>query len=72
MALQYDVDLLGQLPLDMSIREGVDQGKPTVALEPESKISMIYRDIARKTAAKMSLRAKDYSGKFPKIVVQNN
>ena len=72
MARQYNVDLLGQLPLDMGIREGVDEGKPSVAMDPESRISLIYRDIARKTAAKLSLVAKDYSAKFPKIVVENN
>ena len=71
MAEQYDVDLLGALPLDISIREGVDAGKPTVAMEPDSQLANIYREIARKTAAKLSLRAKDYSAKFPKIVVQN-
>lgn len=71
MSEQYDVDLLGSLPLDIRIREGVDNGKPTVAMEPDSAISTIYRDIARKTAARLSQRAKDYSAKFPKIVVQN-
>jgi len=29
MATQYGVDLLGSLPLDIHIREGVDDGKPT-------------------------------------------
>ena len=72
MSEQYDVELLGQLPLDISIREGADNGRPTVAIEPESRISAIYRQMARKTAAKLSLRAKDYSARFPKIVIQNN
>lgn len=72
MSQQYDVDLLGQLPLDISIREGVDNGKPTVAIDPDTRISQIYREIARKTSAKLSLRAKDYSAKFPKIVIENN
>lgn len=72
MAKQYDVDLLGALPLDMAIREGVDNGKPTVAMDPESSTSLIYREVARKTAAKLSLQAKDYSSKFPKIVVENS
>ncbi len=71
MAEQYGVDLLGALPLDMSIREGVDNGRPTVAMEPDSRLTAMYREIARKTAAKLSLRAKDYSAKFPKIVVEN-
>ncbi|HEY5702177.1 MAG TPA: iron-sulfur cluster carrier protein ApbC [Gammaproteobacteria bacterium] len=72
MAAQYSVDLLGSLPLDISIREGVDSGKPTVALAPDSAISLTYREIARKAAAKLALQAKDYSHVFPKIVVDDN
>jgi ATP-binding protein involved in chromosome partitioning len=72
MAKQYNVDLLGSLPLDIRIREETDGGKPTVVAEPESRISHIYREIARKTAAKLSLHAKDYAAKFPNIVIQNN
>ena len=30
-----------------------------------------YRDIARRVAAKLSLRKKDFSAKFPNIVIQN-
>ncbi len=72
MAKQYDVDLLGSLPLDINIREGVDNGKPTVAMEPESSISKSYREIARRAAGKLAIQARDYTSKFPKIVVQND
>ena len=71
MAEQYDVDLLGSLPLDVSIREGADNGRPTVALAPASPITETYRAISRKAAARLSRRAKDYSARFPKIVVEN-
>ncbi len=73
MAKQYGVDLLGSLPLDIRIREGVDEGKPTVALHPDSAITLNYRAIARKAAAQLALktRDRDYSGRFPKIVIQN-
>jgi ATP-binding protein involved in chromosome partitioning len=72
MSEQYGIDLLGSLPLDISIREETDGGKPSVAADPDSRISWIYREIARKTAAKLSLQAKDYAAKFPRIVIQNN
>jgi ATP-binding protein involved in chromosome partitioning len=72
MADEYDVNLLGALPLDITIREEVDAGKPTVVAEPDGRISQIYRDIARRTAAKLSNKAKDYSAKFPKIVISND
>ena len=71
MARQYDIDLLGSLPLDAQIREGMDGGRPIVALLPDSRPSQMYREIARRTAAKLAVRGKDYSAKFPNIVVQN-
>jgi ATP-binding protein involved in chromosome partitioning len=72
MADQYGVQFLGALPLDIRIREETDSGKPTVVAEPDSRISQIYREIARKAAAKLSLQAKSYAAKFPSIVIQNN
>ena len=72
MCEQHNVDFLGSLPLDIRIRENADGGHPSVADDPDSPASLIYRDIARRTAAKLSLKAKDYSAKFPNIVIQNN
>lgn len=72
MAEEYGVDFLGALPLDIKIREQADSGNPTVAAMPESKVSEIYRHIARKTAAKLATKAKDHSAAFPSIVIQNN
>ncbi len=68
---ESDVDFLGALPLDLRIREETDNGKPTVVADPECRIAQIYRDIARRVAAKLSLRKKDFSAKFPSIVIQN-
>ena len=72
MARRYEVALLGQLPLDISIREGADNGRPTVAAEPESAIAMNYREIARRAAGRLAVEARDYTAKFPKIVIENN
>jgi ATP-binding protein involved in chromosome partitioning len=72
MSEDYDVDFLGALPLDISIRENGDEGKPSVAADADGTVGTIYREIARRTAAKLSLQAKDYSAKFPNIVIQNN
>ena len=71
MAAQYDVPFLGSLPLDIRIREETDNGRPTVVAEPDSRIAGLYRDIARRAAARLSLQAKNYSHKFPSIVIQN-
>ena len=72
LARESDVELLGQLPLERRIREETDSGKPTVVAEPDSRISQIYRDIARRAAARLAAQAKDYSAKFPRIVIQND
>ena len=53
IATQYQCPLLGSLPLDLSIREQADGGKPSVATDSESAISQIYRRIARRTAAEL-------------------
>jgi ATP-binding protein involved in chromosome partitioning len=71
MCKDYGVDLLGQLPLDIRIREQADSGRPTVIAEPDSRSAQVYKEIARKVAAKLSALARDYSGAFPKIVIQN-
>ncbi len=72
MAEDSDVDLLGALPLDMAIRVGTDEGKPSVVADPEGQVAGIYRDIARRVAAKLSQKTKDHSAAFPNIVIQNN
>ncbi len=71
MAEQYDVPFLGSLPLDIRIREETDGGRPTVVAEPDSRIAGLYREIARRAAARLSLQARNYSHKFPSIVIQN-
>ncbi len=71
IAAQYGVPLLGALPLQLSIREQADDGKPTVVAEPDGPVAQTYRQIARRLAATLSLQKRDYAAKFPKITVQN-
>jgi len=71
MAAQYGLPLLGALPLDIRIREQADSGTPTVAAMPESDIAARYREIARNSAARLALRARNKQIQFPKIVIQN-
>ena len=72
MSAEHGVDLLGSLPLDIHIREQSDSGNPTVAAMADSPIASIYREVARKTAAKLATKARDHSAAFPNIVIQNN
>ncbi len=71
MASDYKVDLLGQIPLDIDIRQQADSGSPTVVAAPNSKAADIYRQIARRVAVKLAEKQQDHSAAFPKIVVQN-
>ena len=71
MSKDYGIEVLGSLPLDIKIRMQADSGKPTVVADPDSRPAHIYREIARKVAAKVAELAKDHSSAFPKIVIQN-
>jgi ATP-binding protein involved in chromosome partitioning len=71
MATEYGAQVLGSLPLHMDIREQADSGRPTVVADPQGAIAQAYRAIARKVAIRIAERARDMSGKFPTIVVQD-
>ncbi len=70
MAETNHVDFLGALPLDINIRMQADSGHPTVVADPEGQAAQMYKAIARKAAAKLALRARDFTGRFPNIVIQ--
>jgi ATP-binding protein involved in chromosome partitioning len=72
MSKDYGVEVLGSVPLDIRIREQVDSGRPTVVSDPDGPVAAIYRDIARKVAARIARQAEDRTSVFPKIVIQNN
>ncbi len=72
MAQQYDVRLLGELPLDSRIREEADGGRPTVVAAPDSPRAQAYLAMARRTAATLARRARDRSSLFPQIVVEES
>ncbi|MGI9279954.1 MAG: iron-sulfur cluster carrier protein ApbC [Endozoicomonas sp.] len=66
IADQFGVDLLGALPLSMMIREQSDEGTPVVVSEPDSQITIIYRDMAKRVAAELALKNAEQS-KAPTI-----
>ncbi len=69
MSAQYGIELLGQVPLDLVIRQQADSGTPTVAAEPDSERSAIYRDIARRAAARLAYAPAE---SFPEIEVADD
>ncbi|HEY2049388.1 MAG TPA: Mrp/NBP35 family ATP-binding protein [Caulobacteraceae bacterium] len=45
------VPFLGEIPIDIALRAGTDEGRPLVAAEPESAISRAFMEIARRVAS---------------------
>jgi ATP-binding protein involved in chromosome partitioning len=56
IAEDYQTELLGALPLDLSIRENADAGRPSVVADPDGPIAQTYREIARKFAAQLCVQ----------------
>lgn len=56
MAAQYGVPLLGSLPLDITIREQGDAGKPVVVAAPDSAVAQAYRQAARALVEQLAAR----------------
>jgi ATP-binding protein involved in chromosome partitioning len=67
-AEKLGVDFLGEIPLDMRIRETSDSGRPIVVAEPDSAHSKTYRAIAEKVWAKVGGQGAGRAA--PKIVIQ--
>jgi ATP-binding protein involved in chromosome partitioning len=66
-AERFGVDFLGEMPLDIAIRETSDGGNPIVVSQPQSPHAATYRDIAAKVWAKLA-GAQQRQG--PRIVIQ--
>ncbi len=71
MSEDYDLPLLGTLPLALKIREDLDQGMPTVVSEPDSELTARYRECARNTAARLSQRPRNLDLNLPQINIRN-
>ncbi|MGL4207367.1 MAG: iron-sulfur cluster carrier protein ApbC [Aeromonadaceae bacterium] len=53
LASQYEIALLGQMPLAIQIRENMDAGLPPLVAEPQGEFAQRYRQMARKLAAQL-------------------
>ncbi|NKB19657.1 MAG: P-loop NTPase [Alphaproteobacteria bacterium] len=67
-AAQMGVDFLGEVPLEMAIREGSDTGRPIVATAPDSPQAKAYHAIADELWAKVS--SGDGQHTAPEIIVE--
>ncbi len=70
-AEKYGIDFLGEIPLDIMIRENSDRGRPPVASSPEGSQARCYLDIADAVIARLSANTTDTRKTFPKITFDN-
>jgi ATP-binding protein involved in chromosome partitioning len=71
MSAEYELPLLGQLPLAMTIRSDLDRGVPTLVADPEGEISTRYRECARNLAALLAQRPRSLDLNLPQIKLHN-
>jgi len=71
MAKEFELPLLGQLPLTMEIRSSLDAGKPTMMQDLDSPVAQSYRSLALRTAGVLSVMPRSMTLQMPQIVVQN-
>jgi ATP-binding protein involved in chromosome partitioning len=69
-AAEHGMQLLGQIPLDLRIRQETDAGRPTVIAEPESVQAVAFRDAALAAVAALAERPPDRKGAFGPIRVE--
>ncbi|MCH7929887.1 MAG: iron-sulfur cluster carrier protein ApbC [Proteobacteria bacterium] len=70
IAEQLGMEFLGEVPLDIEIRETSDSGQPIVVSRPESEQAQTYRRIAERVTARIDAALGEGARKAPKIVIQ--
>ncbi|HRL34596.1 MAG TPA: iron-sulfur cluster carrier protein ApbC, partial [Neisseria sp.] len=70
LADKLGVPLLGQLPLSLPVREAMDAGTVKQMQEAQPAIAEIYTHAAWALALAVADKGKDFSSRFPKIVVE--
>ncbi|WP_061931568.1 Mrp/NBP35 family ATP-binding protein, partial [Aureimonas sp. AU22] len=68
-AERLGVPFLGEVPLEMAIREGSDAGAPVMAAQPDGPHARVYAAIAERTLASIEA-AGSAAGKAPTIVFE--
>ena len=68
-AQRLGMDFLGEIPLDVAIRETSDAGRPIVAADPDSEHAQAYRAIAEKLWRQVEHSVAARAAKTPRIVV---
>ena len=67
-AAELGVEFLGELPIDISVREGGDRGLPVVEAQPDSAVARAFVDLARTVAARASVLGIERAAAAPEPV----
>jgi len=57
LADEYGLDMLGQVPLGIEVREGGDNGTPVVVSAPDSPQAAAFQSVAEEVARRVSIEA---------------
>lgn len=57
LAKKFNTEVLAQIPIVPTVREGGDEGRPIVMREPQSEVAQVLRALARKVAQLTSIAA---------------
>src|SRR6266480_3070271 len=68
-AERLEVPFLGEVPLDLEIRETSDAGRPLVVSEPNGPQAAVYRDIAKNVWSELG-KARGSDRAAPRIVIE--
>jgi ATP-binding protein involved in chromosome partitioning len=70
LAQATDVVFLGKIPIEASVREGGDTGRPIVVAKPDSPAAISLRAIAQKVAARVSVEAMGSKNELPINIIE--
>lgn len=70
LAEKFHIQLLGQLPLSLPIRAAMDNGNCAQLQSRYPQIAEIYENAAFSLALQIADKSKDYSHRFPKIIIE--
>lgn len=69
MAKEFDIPLLGKLPLNALVRQRSDEGQPLVIAEPDNPVSQLFLSMAKNLSGQLALQEIENSATL-EVVVQ--
>lgn len=71
LAIQTKSEYLGTIPLEAKVRQGGDNGRPVVGVDPDSPAAVAFEEVAQKVAARASVLTLNNQANFIPIQMVN-